>query len=132
MEDWKDSLVEERRAAYGLFDRCKTFVLAVWAFCEKVPNTPTGRNVVYQLTKSASSVGANFRAAFRGRSGKEYIAKMGIALEESDETCYWLELIQSYERWIDLQEEAAVLHKEASELTAIIVSLIKRKKEQMK
>lgn len=129
--DWTEMMLEDRAGSYGLFDRCKDFVLEVWAFCDEVPTSPTGKNVVFQLTKSASSVGANFRAAFRGRSAKEYIAKLGIALEESDETCYWLELIQTYEKWQELHGKAAVLHKEANELTAIITSLIKKKKQQL-
>ena len=129
-EHWTDNILEDRAVSYGLFERCKQFVLAVWAFCDEIPTTATGRNVTYQLTKSASSVGANFRAAFRGRSAKEYIAKLGIALEESDETCYWLELIQSCVQWEKLHQEAAILYKEADELTAIITSLIKKKKKQ--
>ncbi len=126
-----EDLLEEQKKSYGLFDRCKEFVLEIWTFCDDIPDSATGRNVTYQLTRSASSVGANFRAAFRGRSVKEYIAKLGIALEESDETCYWLELIQAYPKWSDLHAEAAVLHKEANELTAIITSLIKKKKQQL-
>ncbi|MEL7251679.1 MAG: four helix bundle protein [Bacteroidota bacterium] len=131
MEDnWEYNLLEEQKYSYGLFDRCKKFVLQVWAFCDEIPSTPTGKNVTYQLTRSASSVGANFRAAFRGRSAKEYIAKLGIALEESDETCYWLELIEAYPKWQKLHGKAKALHKEANELTAIITSLIKKKKQQ--
>ncbi|MEL6835030.1 MAG: four helix bundle protein [Bacteroidota bacterium] len=125
-------LVEDREARYGVTERFKRFVLQVWAFCETVPSTATGRNVVFQLTKSASSTGANFRAAFRARSDKEYLAKLGIAEEEGDETCYWLDLIRSYEKWDSLHESAEQLYHEADQLTAIIVSLIKRKKDTLK
>ena len=125
-------LVEDREARYGVTERFKQFVLDVWAFCETVPNTPTGRNVVFQLTKSASSTGANFRSAFRARSDKEYLAKLGIAEEEGDETCYWLDLARSYDKWESIHQNANQLYEEADQLTAIIVSLIKRKKEKLK
>jgi four helix bundle protein len=126
------NLVEDQEARYGLTERFKEFVLNVWAFCEKVPNTSTGRNVVFQLTKSASSTGANFRAAFRARSDKEYLAKLGIAEEEGDETCYWLDLARSYKKWEPIHKEANQLYQEADQLTAIIVSMMKRKKESLK
>ena len=126
------SIVEDQEARYGLTERFKQFVLNVWAFCEEVPNTSTGRNVVFQLTKSASSAGANFRAAFRARSDKEYLAKLGIAEEEGDETCYWLDLARSYERWESIHKHADRLYQEADQLTAIIVALMKRKKDSIK
>jgi len=116
----------EEAAKYGLRERIKKFVLDVWDFCDKLPNSPSGRNVAGQLTRASSSVGANFRAAFRGRSIKEYIAKLGIAEEEADECCYWLDLVASREKWGFLQSKAKELGNEANQLTAIIVSLIKK------
>ena len=75
------------------------------------------------------SVGANYRAARRGRSGKEYVAKLGICEEESDECCYWLELcIQA--KW-EVEKKANPLLKEADEITAIIVYLIKKAKGRL-
>lgn len=124
--------MEDPKQSYGLSNRIKVFVLEVWKLCENLPQTPMGRNVVHQLTRSASSIGANFRAAFRGRSGKEFIAKLGIAEEEADECCYWLDLIRSYDSWTIHHQEAGKLYQEADQLTDIIVTIIKKKKQQLR
>ncbi|MDX9705916.1 MAG: four helix bundle protein, partial [Weeksellaceae bacterium] len=81
----------------------------------------------YQLVKSATSVGANFRASRRARSDKEFVAKLQIVLEEVDECCYWLEIIQEL-KWADVDD----LLKEANELTAIIVSILKKMNDKLK
>lgn len=107
----------------GLTRRIRTFVLDVWSFCDELPNTSSGRNCINQTCRAASSVGANFRAAFRGRSRKEFIAKMGIAIEEIDECCYWLDLIAANPKWPRNHDKAKVLYHEAYQLTAILVSI---------
>ena len=114
---------------YDLNKRIKAFVLEIFEFVEELPNTAAARNVRNQLVRCAPSVGANYRASKRGRSGKEYIAKLGIAEEEADETCYWLDLC-SDANW-DVATPATRLLKEADEITAIIVTLIKRGKERL-
>ena len=60
---------------------------------DKLPNTIAGRAVANQIVRSGTSVGANYRAVCRARSDKEFIAKMTIVAEESDETLFWLEII---------------------------------------
>ncbi len=60
---------------------------------DALPNTPKGRAILSQFVRSGTSVAANYRAACRGRSKPEFIAKVGIAEEEADETALWLELI---------------------------------------
>jgi len=120
----------EEQEKYGLRDRIRAFVLDTWDFCDGLPNSFSGKNAAMQLTRASSSVGANFRAAFRGRSVKEYIAKLGIAEEEADECCYWLDLIASREKWTALHPKAMKLRNEADQLTAIIVSLIKKAKQK--
>jgi four helix bundle protein len=72
-------------------------------------------------------VGANFRASRRARSDKEFVAKLQIVLEEVDECCYWLEIIQEL-KWADVDD----LLKEANELTAIIVSILKKMNDKLK
>lgn len=123
-------LLKEEMAKYGLNNRIKRFILEVWDFCDQLPNNPSGRNVANQLTRSSSSVGANFRAAFRGRSAKEYIAKLGIAEEEGDESYFWLDLSASRKQWSELHPTALKLRGEADQITAIIVSLIKKAKQK--
>jgi four helix bundle protein len=113
---------------YDLNDRIKIFVLLIFEFVEKLPPNAAARNIKNQLVRSASSVGANYRAAKRGRSDAEYLAKLGIVEEEADECVYWLELIQAA-KW-NVGEEVNALLTEANEITAIVVSLIKSAKSR--
>lgn len=76
-----------------------------------------------QLLRSGTSIGANARAAKRGRSRAEFIAKMGIVEEEADETLYWLELLVAAQKITPKKVEAMI--KEASEILAITVATIK-------
>lgn len=73
-----------------------------------------------QLFRSGTSVGANYRAACRGRSKADFVSKLGIVLEEADEALYWLEIIT--ETQMMSREIAAPLLKEANELVAIFVA----------
>lgn len=73
-----------------------------------------------QLFRSGTSVGANYRAACRGRSKADFIAKLGVVLEEADESLFWLEILT--EAGIVKRETAAPLLKEANELVAIFVA----------
>lgn len=69
--------------------RTKIFALEVIELVEKLSNSLFERELSRQLIRSAMSVGANTRAAFRGRSKREFIAKMGIVIEEVDESAFW-------------------------------------------
>jgi four helix bundle protein len=82
-----------------------------------------------QLLRSGTSVAANYREAYRGRSKPEFIAKCGDALRELEETGYWLELIT--EAGITTGEELQQLRTECDELTAIFVTILKRSKESL-
>ncbi len=73
--------------------------------------------------RSATSVAANYRAACRARSGAEFAAKIGIALEEADESQFWLELLE--ESGIIPAERLINLKKEFGDLTAILTSIRK-------
>lgn len=86
---------------------------------DSLPKTPAGRAVANQIVRSATSVGANYRAACRGRSKAEFVAKLGIVIEEADECCYWLEII--IESGMIKEKLVSELHKEANELTAIFI-----------
>ncbi len=100
--------------------RTKRFALDVIELISKLPKTTEGRVVGNQLIRSGTSVGANYRAACRGKSKADFIAKLGIVEEEADESCYWLEIIIEGE--ILSLPEVEPLLKEANEITAIIVS----------
>lgn len=73
--------------------RTKKFALRIISLVDALPNSVAGRTVANQLVRAGMSVGANYRAACRGRSKAEFVAKLGIVTEEADECCYWLELI---------------------------------------
>jgi len=94
---------------------------------DALPNTPAGRTIGNQLIRSATSVGANYRAACRGRSKAEFIAKIGTVAEESDETAYWLELIMDGK--LIKSELVKPLHQEANELTAAFTATGKTAKQ---
>ena len=79
-----------------------------------------------QLLRSGTSVGANTRSAFRGRSNKEFVAKLGIVIEEADECIFWLELLN--EGTTLNKELTDKLIKEADQLVAIFVSIVKKNK----
>ncbi len=100
--------------------RTKQFALQVMQLIDQLPNTTKGRVVANQLMKAATSVGANYRAACRGRSQAEFISKLSIVLEESDECCYWLELIMEGE--LISAEQVVDLYREANEITAIMTA----------
>ncbi len=106
--------------------RTKEFGLRIIKLVEALPNTNTGRVVGNQLVRSGTSVGANYRAACRGRSKAEFISKLGVVLEETDECAYWLEIIM--ESGMLSEKQASPLHKEADELAAIFYSTLRTSK----
>ena len=102
--------------------RTKQFALRVIRLVEALPKSYAAEVIGKQLLRAATSVGANYRAACRARSKAEFVAKLGIVEEESDECSYWLELI--VEAGLVKHERVADLMKEADEITAIMVSSI--------
>ena len=105
-----------------LKQRTKQFGLRVLKLVRALPKDAPGRALANQLVRSGTSVGANYRAACRGRSKAEFLAKLGVVLEEADESAYWLELIM--EDGMLPKDRVAPLHIEADELCAIIYSAI--------
>jgi four helix bundle protein len=79
--------------AEDLKKRTKAFALRILRLASALPDTIEGRVIKGQLVRAGTSVGANYRAACRGRSGAEFVAKLGVVEEESDEGAFWLELI---------------------------------------
>jgi len=98
----------------------KDFALRVLKLIEHLPNTIGGKVLANQLARSATSVGANYRAACRARSRVEFASKLGTVAEEADESVYWLELIR--DRDFTPEKRIASLVSEADELTAIFTS----------
>jgi four helix bundle protein len=110
-----------------LKDRTQIFSISIIELAENIGYSIPKKIVINQLVKSGTSVGANYRAACRGRSDKEFIAKLNIVLEEVDETCFWLEIIKT-KNWINVEKEL----KEANELTAIFVTMLKKMNQKIK
>ena len=77
-----------------LKERTIVFAINVLDLVDKLPPTPRGKVIAYQLAKCSTSVGANYRASCNGRSRREFIAKLGTVVEESEESVYWLEIIK--------------------------------------
>ncbi len=74
--------------------RTRTFALRVIRLVQALPQNYIAEILGKQLIRSATSVGANYRAACRAQSLRMFVAKMSIVVEEADETVYWLELIR--------------------------------------
>jgi four helix bundle protein len=105
---------------FDLRQRTKSFSLAAMRLCRDLPGTMEARVIANQLLRSATSVGANYRAVQRSRSRAEFVSKMGVVIEEADESLYWLELIRdSHLLQPDAIREAV---KEAEELVSIFVA----------
>ncbi len=110
-----------------LRDRTKRFALSVIRMFSMIPKTTEAQVLGKQLLRSSTSVGANYREAYRGRSKAEFIAKCGDSLRELEETAYWLELLINGK--IVPPKLLAALRQECDELIAIFVTILKRSKE---
>ncbi|MCD4791929.1 MAG: four helix bundle protein [Bacteroidales bacterium] len=103
----------------NLKKRTKKFAVDVIKFCNSLKASKTSGVITYQLVKSATSTGANYRAACRARSKAEFFSKICIVVEEADETEYWLEVIKDAELSNDPKELNRLL-KEANEINRIM------------
>ncbi|HKG48599.1 MAG TPA: four helix bundle protein [Pyrinomonadaceae bacterium] len=106
--------------ADDLKKRTKLFALRVLKLAAALPRTMEGNAIKGQLVRAGTSVGANYRAACRGRSRAEFIAKLGTVEEEADESAFWLELI--IEGGLLKEKQVKSLLDEANELTRIMAS----------
>ena len=100
--------------------RTKKFALRILKLVGALPKSIEGRAIAGQLVRAGTSVAANYRSACRARSKAEVIAKLGVVLEEADETQLWLELI--IEGKLVPAVRVKPLLEEANELVAIFVS----------
>lgn len=111
--------------------RTKIFALRVIKLYQSLPNNVEAQILGKQLLRAATSVAANYRAACRARSSAEFVSKIGIVLEESDESLFWLEVLE--EAGIVPAKRLTQLKQEANELTAILTTIRKssQKKKQL-
>src|SRR5436190_282293 len=100
--------------------RTKRFALRIIKLIGALPKNLEGRTIGAQLIRSGTSVGANYRAACRGRSKAEFISKLGTVEEEADESAFWLELV--IDSGLMKGKRVEPLLAEANELVAIVVA----------
>jgi four helix bundle protein len=113
----KDIFVE------NLKKRTRKFGVDNILFCDSLKPKKASSVVTYQLVKAATSVGANYRAACRGRSQAEFFSKICIVVEEADESIFWLEVIEES----DLSNEKSELKRLLIEGTEILKIMTKTK-----
>src|SRR5262245_35629890 len=106
--------------ARDLQQRAETFAVDVMKLCRDLPATPEARNIRDQLARSATGIAANYRATCRPRSPAEFLAKLGMVVEEADESHMWLDMVLRLQ--LANSGEAERLRDEADELTAIFVA----------
>jgi four helix bundle protein len=111
-------------------NRTKKFALRVIFLYQSLPRGEAARVIGKQLLRSGTSIGANYRAACRVRTGREFAAKLRIVCEEADESQYWIELL--IEAGLVRAARLAPLQAEATELTAIFTRALATTRKGMK
>ena len=117
--------MDNKEFAKEMERRTKHFAISIIRLSTRLPATEEGRVIRNQITKSGTSIGANYREANRSRSRADFHNRIDICESEASETQYWLELMveAGWQSWEEIQSE----HEECSELLAIFTSIGKRK-----
>jgi len=100
--------------------RAYQFALRIIELFRELPKTDDARIIGRQLLKAGTSVAANYRAAGRARSRAEFVSKMGLVVEEADESAFWLDLL--VDSAIVSKDELRGIDKEANELLAVFAA----------
>ena len=106
--------------------RTKKFAISIIKLSVSLPDTPESKVIRYQVTKSGTSIGANYREANRSRSKADFVNKIKICESEASETVYWLEIITEL-NWGNFENLQSIII-EANELLAIFTSIGKNLK----
>lgn len=109
--------------------RSNALAIQVIKLFPSLPKSPESQLIGKQLLRSGTSVGANYREAYRARSDAEFVSILGICLKELEETVYWLELLAESE--IVHQSKLSSLLDESDQLIAIFTSIVKTKKRNI-
>ena len=115
-----NELEKKDKKLVDLQTRTKQYAFRIIKLTEALPKTNTARVLGNQLLRSGTSVAANYRAACRARSRAEFIAKLGIIIEEADESEFWLEMI--VEAALMKKERIQPLLGETKEIISIMVA----------
>ena len=116
----------KKEEVVDLRQRTKSFALRVIRMYSSLPKTTEAQVIGKQVLRSGTSVGANYREAYRARSHAEFVAKAGISLMEIEETAYWLELL--VEAGVVSASKLQSLQGECDELIAIFVTIVRKGK----
>ena len=103
--------------AVELKNRTKGFALRIIRLIHALPSSLESKIMDYQLLRSGTSVAANYRAVCRARSRADFVSKLGVVIEEADESAFWLELLSDAQ--LVPQAKLKDLHSEANQLIAI-------------
>jgi four helix bundle protein len=118
--------MENKEFSKQLENRTKVFAISIIRLSVSLPNIPEAKVIKNQITKSGTSIGANYREANRSRSKPDFSNKIKICESEASETVYWLELIADL-KWVDAIK-LQLINTEANELLAIFTSIGKKLK----
>jgi four helix bundle protein len=116
--DRKEKFIEKMKK------RTKNFAVDVIRFCDSLNKSKASSVITFQLVKSATSTGANYRAACKARSKNEFFSKICIVVEEADESEYWLEVIKE----ASLSSDIEMLERLLDEVNELIKIVSKAKK----
>jgi len=117
-------VIDNKEFSKGLEKRTRQFSVSIIRLSSTLPSTPEGMVIRNQITKSGTSIGANYREANRARSKADFKNKIKICESEASETQYWIEVIVDT-KWLSW-EKAKTEYDECSELLAIFSSIGKK------
>ena len=116
--------MDNKEFSKELEKRTRKFAVRTIQLSLALPNTPEGKVIKNQITKSGTSIGANYREANRARSKPDFKNKIKICESEASETQYWMEVIREV-KWLP-REKIRPDYEECSELLAIFTSIGKK------
>ncbi len=112
--------MENKEFSKQLQNRTKAFAIRIIRLSSTLPNSVEGKIIRSQLARAGTSIGANYREANRSRSKADFRSKIRLCESESNESCYWLEIVSDM-KWSDASAELS----ESNELLAIFTSIVK-------
>ena len=118
---FKNKNMENKEFSRMLEKRTKAFAIRIIRLSSELPNSVEGRVIRNQITKSGTSIGANYREANRSRSRADFKNKVKICESETSETSYWTEIIRDMD-WIGVETLSSVI-AETDELLSIFTSI---------
>lgn len=109
--------------------RTKNVAIAVAKLCQRLPSGKVNNTYIDQVLRSSASMGANYRAACRAKSSRDFVYKLQVVEEETDETMYFLELLAAFNE--KYKADMRLIYKEAETILKIIVASVKTVQKKM-